>query len=116
MEGNVFVHKETSWITNSLVLAEILRGTDVKEAGKTWRRHISLIGGGRERAAKVYLLALLKAVLESTGEQMRQDGQQSAASAQLSRQAPQHDVEYNLNGASVIQKEFTNHDQKMWSG
>lgn len=94
-EENVYVRKETGWMTNSPVLAEILRGTCSNSDGKAWHRHVSLIGGGRAHAARVYPPALVKAVLKGIKEQMRQDGELSVSAMQLSGPVPEDDVELN---------------------
>ena len=62
-----FARKETKWLTNSLVLAEILSGVcpnqDTNNPSEDWHRHIRLISGTLRRQAQVYPVRLVKAVL-----------------------------------------------------
>lgn len=52
--GKSFVKKQTKWLTNSPVLAEILEGVCSNEIpGKGWRRHVHLVNG-RAKMARIY--------------------------------------------------------------
>ena len=77
------VLKETSWLTNSPVLARILEGTcSNKTGGEIWHRHVQLIGGLAAGAAR-YPPRLVEAVLKGVKEQMQSDGHLSALEARV---------------------------------
>ena len=68
------VLKETSWVTNSPVLAAILQGICSNKTGSApWHRHVHLIGG-IAAAAAVYPPALVEGVLKGIRQQMLDDG------------------------------------------
>ena len=65
LQGTGYVRKETGWMTNNKLLADLLQGECTNKTGaKPWHRRIHLIGG-IARAAARYPLALVKAVLRT---------------------------------------------------
>ena len=76
------VRKETTWMTNSPVLAQLLEGTCSNLRGGEWHRHVQLIGGLAAGAAR-YPPALVEAVLRGIKEQMMSDGHLSPLEAKV---------------------------------
>ena len=70
LQGAGFVRKETGWMTNRPGLAELLETECTNKAGEApWHRHIHLIGGIAQQAAKLRaVLKCLKRELEERGE------------------------------------------------
>lgn len=67
-----YVRKMTRWMTNSKEIADELRGTCENDlAGYEVHRHVHLIGGGRAKAAEVYPVELVRAVLRGLKKEMR---------------------------------------------
>ena len=83
-----YVRKETGWMTNSPVLAEILQGECSNKQGGLWHRHVRLIGG-IARGAAVYPPKLVNAVLKGLKEQMVEDGSLSAVDAYAAGPVPE---------------------------
>ena len=73
-QGEGYVRKQTKWLTNSKVLADILDGECSNKKGNTWHRHVQLING-RASEAKVYPPMLVKAILKGIRKQLEEDGE-----------------------------------------
>ncbi|CAK0819708.1 unnamed protein product [Prorocentrum cordatum] len=67
-----FVRKETGWLTNSQVLADILAGEcRCQSIGGEPYRHVHLLGDRRARKAQVYPPRLVRAILRGLREELR---------------------------------------------
>ena len=88
LQGTGYVRKETGWMTNSPVLAEILEGVCTNETGGPWHRHVHLIGG-IARGAAVYPPKLVSAVLKGLKRQMTENGHLSTLESHSSGPVPE---------------------------
>jgi len=71
--GVGYVRKETEWLTNCPELAKVLEGVCSNNEGRTWHRHVHLVGG-RAAAAAEYPPKLVAAVLKALRKQLIADG------------------------------------------
>ena len=92
-EGHV--RKMTRWLTNSPAIAEELTGTCANElAGKEIHRHIHLIGGGRAKAAQVYPVMLVNAVLRGLKKEMQNAKMINSLEEEFTGPSPDNYVEW----------------------
>jgi hypothetical protein len=81
-DGNEgFVRKETSFLTSSKELAEILSGKCANAPGHFVHRHVHLVGGNRAKMAAEYPIKMVVAVLKAMRRQLIVDGKISAMNA-----------------------------------
>ena len=73
-QGEGSVKKETTWLTNSPILAQTLQGCCSNKEGKVWHRHVHLVDG-RARAAQKYPPKLVHAILKAIRRQLECDGE-----------------------------------------
>ena len=85
--GVGFIRKETGWLTNSQVLADLLQGVcvNLKKDRKEWHRHIMLVGG-RAQYAQVYPPKLVIAILKTIKSQILRKG--AISSVELAAAGP----------------------------
>ena len=83
------VRKETLWLTNSEEIAKELKGVcenDLK--GREVHRHVHLVGANRAKAAQVYPVALVEAVLRGLKRELEKMNVISALEEQVSGPSP----------------------------
>eukprot|EP00435_Cladocopium_sp_Y103_P011546 s12_g3.t1 len=81
LQGTGYVRKETGWMTNHPGLAELLETECTNKTGDApWHRHIHLIGGIAQQAAK-YPPQLVRAVLQCFKQELEDRGELNAADA-----------------------------------
>ena len=81
LQGTGFVRKETGWMTNHPGLAELLETECTnKTGGAPWHRHIHLIVGIAQQAAK-YPPQLVRAVLKCLKRELEERGELNAVDA-----------------------------------
>ena len=86
--GVGFIRKETKWLTNSAFIAKTLEGVCRNElADGEWHRHIQLIGG-RAKAAQVYPIKLVHAILRGLKQELRETHNLSAVEEEITGPAP----------------------------
>ena len=89
-EGELLhVRKETLWLTNSEEIAKELKGVcenDLK--GREVHRHVHLVGANRAKAAQVYPVALVEAVLRGLKRELEKMNVISAVEEQVSGPSP----------------------------
>ena len=89
LQGTGFVRKETGWMTNHPGLAELLETECTnKTGGAPWHRHIHLIGGIAQQAAK-YPLQLVRAVLKCLKRELEERGELNAVDAYSAGPVPE---------------------------
>ena len=83
------VRKETLWLTNSECIAEELRGVcENVLQGREVHRHVHLIGKDRAKAAQVYPVELVEAILRGLRSEMRKRGQINSVEEMLTGASP----------------------------
>lgn len=89
-EGELLhVRKETLWLTNSEEIAKELKGVcenDLK--GREVHRHVHLVGANWAKAAQVYPVALVEAVLRGLKRELEKMNVISAVEEQVSGPSP----------------------------
>ena len=81
LQGTGFARKETGWMTNHPGLAELLETECANQTGGApWHRHIHLIGGIAQQAAK-YQPQLVRAVLKCLKRELEERGELNTVDA-----------------------------------
>ena len=82
--GEGYVKKMTRWVTNSEILAKILKG----ECSGTLHRHVHLVNG-RAREAQKYPAPLVRAILKGVQKELLKVGELSSLSSKLAGPVPE---------------------------
>ena len=82
--GEGYVKKMTRWVTNSGILAKILKG----ECNGTLHRHVHLVNG-RAREAQKYPAPLVRAILKGVQKELLKVGELSSLSSKLAGPVPE---------------------------
>ena len=114
LQGTGYVRKETGWMTNHPGLAKLLETECTNKTGEApWHRHIHLIGGIAQQAAK-YPPKLVRAVLKCLKDELVSRGELNAADAysagpvpELPTVDPEWEEQYvdDVNGGILPRKE-----------
>ena len=87
LQGTGYVRKGTGWMTNHPGLAELLETECTnKTGGAPWHRHVHLIGGIAQQAAR-YPPQLVRAVLKCLKRELEDRGKRRSQESQIGRDA-----------------------------
>ena len=89
LQGTGYVRKETGWMTNHPGLAELVETECAnKMGGGAWHRHVRLIGGIAQQAAR-YLPQLVRVVLACFKHELEERGELNAVDAYSAGPVPE---------------------------
>ena len=89
LQGTGYVRKETGWMTNHPGLAELLENECTNKTGEApWHRHVHLIGGIAQQAAK-YPPQLVRAVLKCLKKELEERGELNSVDAYSAGPVPE---------------------------
>ena len=92
-----YVRKETLWLTNSKHIAEELEGVCInKLKGREVHRHVHLIGRDRAKAAQVYPVPLVEAILRGLKKELVNNQALSAVEELLNGPSPDNGNEMDM--------------------
>ncbi|CAK9071194.1 Copia protein [Durusdinium trenchii] len=92
-----YVRKETLWMTNSKCIAEELQGVCInKLKGQEVHRHVHLIGRDRAKAAQVYPVPLVEAILRGLKKELVSTNALSAVEEMLTGPSPDNGNEMDM--------------------